>query len=283
MEFKNCSVFNFDGALRGMRNPKNSWHLSDSYYNMIDDYDEGVLDVADNYIKDFDPELPYNDDKYKEYMDAQDKYVNYLIDNGTLRESNNYDYKDVAYIGPKDMRLAKQLIAAGPEHRKFLRQILVCVDITAPLYWWKEFDTYKVATVANSTSTMHKLTSKPITLDCFETGDFVNVTYPKEFQREDLKSDIDDDFVQMCLIPYLEYLRKSYVDMVKENPEDAKIYWKELVRWLPNGWLQTRTWTGNYETLRSMYHQRKNHKLTEWHQFCSFLETLPYAEDFIIN
>lgn len=262
MKFEHAKVFNIEGALRGMRNPKNSWHLSDSYYNIIDDYDEGVLDVADGWIKDFDPDLPYNDDKFKEYMNKQDEFVNYLIDNGTLSESNDYDYKDVAYIGPKDMRLAKQLIAAGPEHRKFLRQIFICVDITAPLYWWKEFDTYKVATVANSTSTMHKLTSKPITLNCFEIDD-----WNKEFDQM-----IPDDF-----IPQLEILRKKYIET-----KDVR-YWKELVRWLPSGWLQTRTWTGNYETLRSMYHQRKNHKLTEWHQFCDFIETLPYAKEFIME
>ena len=132
-----------------------------------------------------------------------------------------------------------------------------------------------MATVANSTSTMHKLTSKPITLDCFEIDDFKNIGYPKKSQRKELKSDIDDDFVQMCLIPYLEYLRQQYLET-----KDVS-YWKELVRWLPEGWLQTRTWTANYETLRSIYNQRRNHKLTEWHTFCDTLLTLPYANEFI--
>ena len=124
----------------------------------------------------------------------------------------------------------------------------------------KEFDTYKVGTTANSTSTMHKLASTPITLNCFETDDFdVSVTDPKE------------------LIDALEKLRVAY------NETKDKRYWKELVRWLPNGWLQTRTVTINYENLRSMYHQREHHKLTEWHSFCDWVKGLPYAEDLIIN
>lgn len=216
MKFEKCEVFNFEGAFRGMRNPKNSWNLSDSdFSNLI--------------------------------------------------------------IGPNDMKLAKNLIAAGPEHRKFLRQIMVCLDIEAPFYWWKEFDTYKVATTADSCSTMHKLTEKPITFDSFEIGDFYNIPYPKEAQEEGIKSYCDDDFVQMCLVPYLEYLRQKYLET-----KDTR-YWKELVRWLPNGYLQKRTWTGNYETLRSMYRQRKNHKLIEWHEFCDFIETLPYAKELIID
>lgn len=274
MEFNNCKVFNIEGALRGMRNPKNSWHLSDSCFGFrnlnIDDSEIRMVaedwTIYDGYERE--------DDKFEEHVIERE---NWLTDNGYLYLNPIQGLAEIAYIGPKDMRLATQLIQAGPEHRKFLRQIMVSMDITAPLYWWKEFDTYKVATVANSTSTMHKLTAKPITLDCFEIGDFENITYPKEFQREDLRSDIDEDFVQMCLIPYLEYLRQRYLET-----KDVK-YWKELVRWLPNGWLQTRTWTGNYETLRSMYHQRKNHKLVEWHEFCDFVETLPYAKELILN
>ena len=176
--------------------------------------------------------------------------------------------------------MARRLISGGTEHRKFLRQIFVSVDITAPLYWWKEFDTYKVGTTANSTSTMHKLASTPITLDCFETDDF---------------EIIDDDMLKVpseggcchelftlnesveLFIQFLENLR------VKYNETKDKRYWKELIRWLPNGWLQTRTVTMNYENLRSMYHQREHHKLSEWHRFCDWVKTLPYAEELIIN
>ena len=130
----------------------------------------------------------------------------------------------------------------------------------------KEFDTYKVGTTANSTSTMHKLASTPITLDCFEIDDY----------------DADAAFIGIAkhpeaLIDFLETLRQKY------NETKDKRYWKELIRWLPNGWLQTRTVTMNYENLRSMYHQREHHKLTEWHAFCDWVKTLPYAEELIIN
>ena len=173
-------------------------------------------------------------------------------------------------IGPNDMGLAKRLIAGGTEHRKFLRQIMVSVDITAPLYWWKEFDTYKVGTTANSTSTMHKLASTPITLECFEIDD-----YNDDFEISDHYH--FSDFVNIELLNTLETLR------VKYNETKDKRYWKELIRWLPNGWLQTRTITMNYENLRSMYHQREHHKLTEWHAFCDWVQELPYAQELIIE
>lgn len=127
---------------------------------------------------------------------------------------------------------------------------------------------------------MHKILSHPIALDCFDTDDFVNITYPKEYQRPELKSDIDEDFVQMCLIPYLEYLRQKAVEL--KGTEEGKVYWKELIRWTPNGWLQTRTWTANYEVLRGIYQWRKDHKLTEWHTICDWIETLPYAKELIM-
>ena len=139
----------------------------------------------------------------------------------------------------------------------------------------KEFDTYKVGTTANSTSTMHKLASTPITLECFEIDDY----------NESIFDDNADPMLQETkvyhhvndLIEFLEYLRQKY------NETKDKRYWKELVRWLPNGWLQTRTVTMNYENLRSMYHQRHTHKLTEWHAFCHWVEDLPYAKELIID
>lgn len=127
----------------------------------------------------------------------------------------------------------------------------------------KEFDTYKVATVANSTSTMHKIASTPITLDCFEISDFW-AAVPNNQSIE-------------MQISFLEELRQKYVET-----KDVK-YWKELIRWLPESWLQTRTWTANYETLRGMYAQRKNHKLTEWHSFCDMIKCLPYAGELITD
>ena len=176
---------------------------------------------------------------------------------------NGYDGKiENTHIGKNDLELAQRLIKAGSEHRKFLRQIMVSVDITAPLYWWKEFDTYKVGTVANSTSTMHKLASTPITLECFETGDFDETAVNFSFEQ---------------LLASLDELRLEYL-----STKDKR-YWKELIRWLPESWLQTRTITMNYENILNMYHHRKNHKLSEWHKFCEWVLTLPYAREFFIS
>ncbi len=234
MKFENTKVMNFDGALRGMRNPKNSWDKSDS---------KSV---------------------YPATIDGQD-------------DLNGCHY----LIGENDMALVQKLIRAGSEHRKFMRQIFVSVDITAPLYWWKEFDTYKVGTVANSTSTMHKLATTPITLDCFEVDDYddsVNIMMNDGFRvsiNEKWNSDIN----------YLEQLRKTY------NETKDKKYWKELIRQLPESWLQTRTVTMSYENLLAICSkgQRRFHKLNEWSgqddntkpNFISWARTLPYAQELI--
>lgn len=156
-------------------------------------------------------------------------------------------------------------------NNKDLKFIKVSVDITAPLYWWKEFDTYKVGTVANSTSTMHKLASTPITMDCFEMDDFDNVFY------KDKGIDISTKMIWEAICWDLEQIRQKY------NETKDKRYWKELIRLLPESWLQTRTVTMNYENLLNMYHQRKNHKLSEWHKFCEWVESLPYAKELIIG
>ena len=193
-------------------------------------------------------------------------------------ELKNYftEYGVNFYIGENDMKLAQTLIKAGNEHRKFMRQIFVSVDITAPLYWWKEFDTYKVGTVANSTSTMHKLATTPITLDCFEIDDYdrnLSLTdNPKDDDGLDNISTFEEDIIYV-----LENIRQKYLET------KDKRYWKELVRWLPESWLQKRTITMNYENVRNMYFQRRNHKLTEWSDsFIKWVESLPYAEDLIM-
>lgn len=219
MRFENTDVWGFKGALRGMRNPKNSWDRSDSVF------------------------------------------------------------EPVLHIGEADMKLATTLIRGGSEHRKFLRQIFVSVNITAPLYWWKEFDTYKVGTTANSTSTMHKLTSQPITLDCFETDDLTDMSLMIPFVGidESLKS-----FTNV-IIDGCEGLRKKCLET------GDKRYWKELIRWLPESWLQTRTVTLTYENLLSIAKQRRNHKLNEWSgkddaskpNMIAWMRTLPYAQEFI--
>ena len=175
-------------------------------------------------------------------------------------------------IGHNDLELAQKLIKAGSEHRKFLRQIFVATDITAPLFFFKEFDTYKVGTVANSTSTMHKLASTPITIDCFEMDDFQDFDLESQDMIFPLKSTWES------LISDLEFCRQKY------NGTKDKRYWKELIRLLPESWLQTRTVTMNYENLFNMYHQRKNHKLTEWSvKFKEWVKSLPYAEELIIG
>ena len=227
MKFENTEVFNFEGALRGMRNPLESWNKGDSWR---------------------------------------------CVDTVCCRCPNENSCKeDYSFsIGKNDMELAQKLIRAGQPHRKFLRQILVSVDITAPLYWWKEFDTYKVGTVANSESTMHRLANTFITLDCFEMDDF------KDFY--DLKNMYTSELIAFWaeLITRLENLRKAYLET------KDKRYWKELIRLLPESWLQKRTVTMNYENILNMIEYRKEHKLTEWSKaFIDWTKSLPYSQEFL--
>jgi len=202
----NCertSVMNIENAIRGARNPMNSWDRMDSGYN-----EEG------------------------EYI-----------------------------LGPNDLGLAKRLRKAGSDHRKYIRQILVSVDITAPIYWWKEYDTYKVATVANSTSTMHKIHSKPFELEDFSHDHMTEGTLA---------------FME-TLVTEMEKIRLRYIENKKK--ED----WYDLIQLLPSSYNQMRTCTLNYETLINIYFARRSHKLEEWHDFCRWIETLPYAKELIIG
>lgn len=180
--------------------------------------------------------------------------------------------KDIVFvIGEDDMRVCKKLINAdskgcGQPNSKFLRMIHVQVAVTAPLYLFKELDTYKIATVTNSTSTMHKLASTPITKDCFEMDDFENM---------DTNGSANCHGCWDLVLFACEGLRQKF------NEFKDKRYWKELIRLLPESWLQTRMFDCNYETLRNIYAWRHNHKLSEWHKFCEWIETLPYAKEFI--
>lgn len=203
LKTEKTSVMNFDNAIRGARNPKNSWDRIDSYYD----------------------------------------------------KQNNI------HIGPNDLKMLTTLCKAGNDHRKFMRQIFVSVDITAPLYWWKEFDTYKVGTTANSTSTMHKIHSKPISLEDFSI-DYMNT------------SDLD---VFNKYINYLEQLRLSYIETKDKNT------WERLIQMLPTNYNQMRTISCSYENLVNMYHARKSHKLQEWRTLCKWISELPYAHELIIN
>ena len=277
MKIEHTNVYNIGNAIRGMRNPLASWQKSDSAFGVAEMYgyeiDEAISDISEKYLdekRETDRELI--EEKYEE---LNDDIMEWLYTNGCSLDLGAGEHAQTyAFIGPNDMDLAKRLIKAGPEHRKFLRQIFVSADITAPLYLWKELDTYKLGTTANSTSTMHKLASKPITLDCFETEDLDDTIFSSEIGWFDGHCAINrKDFI----IATCELLRQKYLET------KDKRYWKELVRWLPNGWLQTRTITFNYEVLRNIYKQRAGHKLTEWEAIRSWIETLPYAKEFICD
>lgn len=202
LELKNSYVMNMENAIRGARNPLNSWDRQDSYY-----------DEAHNYV-----------------------------------------------LGPNDLGLAKRLCQAGTDHRKFIRQIMVSVDITAPLYWWKEYDTYKVGTVANSTSTMHKIHSK-----AFELADFSH-----------------DHMTEASLAQFQSFIEYIESVRIKYNESKDKTYWYDLIQLLPSSYNQMRTCTLNYETLVNIYHARKSHKLDEWHILCDWIRSLPYANELIL-
>ena len=206
IKIEHTDVYGWHNAIRGMRNPLNSWHKSDSGHKPI-------------------------------YIDGNFEGVEYII-------------------GENDLDLMKRLIAAGSDHRKFMRMIAVWADITAPFYWWKEFDTYKVGTVANSCSTMHKIHSEEITLDDFSTEHLT------EYNRN----------ILLQIIRNLNTARKMFID------GKDKADWWQMIQLLPTSYNQKRTVMLNYEVLRNMYHARKNHKLDEWHTFCEWIESLPYSE-----
>lgn len=180
-------------------------------------------------------------------------------------------------IGEKDLDLMKRLIKAdkngsGQPNSKFLRMIHVQVAITAPLFWWKEADQYRVSVTTNSTSTMHKLATAPITKECFEMGDFSDVRFDEEDDCYGMLNEHWDSTIYMC-----ELLRQKF------NETKDKRYWKELIRLLPESWLQTRMFDCNYATLRNIYRWRKNHKLVEWHKFCEWIESLPYSKELLTD
>ena len=201
LKLERISVMNFENAVRGARNPMNSWDRMDSYYD----------------------------------------------------EDGNF------VLGENDLSLAKKLAKAGSDHRKFLRQIFVTMDITAPLYWWKEFDTYKVGTVANSTSTMHKIQAK-------------------EFTREDFSCDRMSEDCLAALDAVIAYLEGERVKFVETKERQ---HWHNMIQLLPSSYNQMRTVTMNYEVLINIYYARRTHKLAEWHTLCDAIMALPYAAELI--
>lgn len=247
IKVENIEVFNFEGALRGMRNPMNSWEKGDSFIC------ESCNTNLDN-------------DRCFSYMNCP-----YYNSSGI----NNY------IIGPNDLTLAQKLIKAGPEHAKFMRQIFVSMDITAPIYFAKEFDTYKVSTVRNSCSTMHKIHSKEFTLDDFSCEHLISeeVKEVKEVKEENNNDHYYYlyDWKESLLntIKNLNFARKLY-SITKD-----KKYWWQMIQLLPSSYNQKFTWTANYAILRNIYFQRKNHRLDEWIHFTEVISSLPYAKELI--
>jgi len=202
IKLEKTSVMNLDNAIRGARNPLNSWSRSDSTYNADGDF----------------------------------------------------------ILGQNDLDLAHRLAVSGSDHRKYLRMVFVSVDITAPLYWWKEYDTYKIGTVANSTSTMHKIHAAP-------------------FSRSDFSCDRMSETALVCLDMVIACLEDARLHF---NETKDKSYWNDMIQLLPSSYNQMRTCTMNYENLINMYYARRNHKLDEWHIFCNWIENLPYAQQLIL-
>ena len=238
IKIENANVYGFEAAIRGMRNPKNSWDKSDSKWEWVEDPSP---------INPNDPGMCF-------------------------------------IIGDNDLKLMKTLCKAGSDHRKFMRFITVTCDITAPLYWWKEYDTYKVGTVANSCSTMHKIADKEFVLDDFSHEHLID----EYWEKGDWESDWLDSL--NTTIKYLNCARKRYLEAkVKPMKEEAKRaenmkkYWWQMIQLLPSSYNQRRTVMLNYEVLRNQYHARKNHKLDCWRQYCEWIETLPYAKELIVG
>ena len=231
LKIENTEVIGWEAAIRGMRNPMNSWEKSDSRFSLLDDC-------------------------------------------GDCTHCNlRFDECNEQQIGPNDLDLMTRLRNAGTDHRKFMRMITVYLDITAPLYWWKEFDTYKVGTVANSCSTMHKIHEKEFTLEDFSCehlyaedeidGMYYSTTAEEEFTSTD---------VLKVVIESLNNYRKMYL-----ATKDKKEWW-QMIQLLPSSYNQRRTVMLNYEVLANIYKSRRNHKLDEWHTFCDWIESLPYSE-----
>lgn len=226
IKIENVEVMGWEHAISGMRNPMNSWEKSDS----------GICKGGDNGIG---------------------------CENCANQEYCTHAFNRSWQLGKADHDLMMRLAAGGPTHAKYRRMIMVYVDITAPLYWWKEFDTYKVGTVANSCSTMHKIAAKEFTLDDFSHEHLIVAGL------NSLKRTIED----------LNSCREGYLDeSIKQNPEWRKEVWWQMIQLLPSSYNQKRTVMLNYEVLAGIYPMRKNHKLDEWVDFCKWIETLPYSE-----
>ena len=237
LKIENTDVVGWEAAIRGMRNPMNSWEKSDSIFVEDGEYH----DICGN-------SGPFN---------------------GTVTDTETF-----FEMGEKDFDLMMRLRNAGTDHRKFMRTIAVYADITAPLYWWKEFDTYKVGTVANSCSTMHKIHDKEFTLEDFSHEHLDGVSRDMFIQNDRDQPYFFCSFEDMLYIQ-VEALNKAR-NLYLETKD--KKYWWQMIQLLPSSYNQKRTVMLNYEVLANMYKSRKNHKLDEWHVLCNWIESLPYSE-----
>lgn len=243
LKIENCEVTGWEAAIRGMRNPKNSWGKSDS------DYCEILGELT-------------NENMCYRCAGCKNEFTS---------------RPNCVVIGPNDHDLMMRLRNAGTDHRKFMRMIIVYVDIIAPLYWWKEFDTYKVGTVVNSCSTMHKITDKEFTFEDFSCEHLIGskkewVNKEEMYRDENFEEfwtsyDILDQTIRV-----LNFYRHKYLET-----KDKK-YWWQIIQLLPSSYNQKRTVMLNYEVLANMYKSRRNHKLDEWHSLCEWMEKLPYSE-----
>ena len=258
IELTNIRVFNFEGAIRGMRQPFKSTQKSDSIFGMASD--EYYYDILYDWIAD-----TFFIDSPEEFKSVWSYY-----DQGIL--NNDEDVTQYALLGPADLDLAQRLVKAGSSHNKFLRQILVSFDINAPLYWWKEMDTYKVGTVANSESTMHTIMKRE-----FQPSDF---SFDGSFyHKNELLVQTGMTVLQQQIF-LLNTLRKHWLE--EENADRKKKIWKTIIQMLPSSYMQKRTWTGDYAILRAQNEQREGHRLTEWtDDYLRPLHALPYAENLI--
>ena len=228
IKIENIDTYGWEAAIRGMRNPMNSWDKSDSYENYTTSFEDG-----------FEVRSPY--------------------------------YR----VGAADVALMKSLVKAGTDHRKFLRMINVTMDITAPLYWWKEFDTYKVGTVRNSCSTMHKIAAKKFELDDFSHEHL----FDDEENMAIFKSSLCRTIADLNTARELYFKTKDRPMKSEQSRQELmKKYWYQMIQLLPSSYNQRATVQLNYEVLRNMYHARKDHKLDEWREFCKILQELPYSD-----
>ena len=247
IKIEKTETFGWEAAIRGMRNPMNSWDKSDSY--------DGCLD----------------EDMFKIFQDNGDIPKDAVYQEDFIKNGNTF------VIGENDLALMKKLAKAGTDHRKFLRMITVYCDITAPLYWWKEFDTYKVGTVANSCSTMHKIHAKRFHVDDF-SHDFIwagvdhKEIVTQLVNTEDNPVFLSDDEILIYTVSMLNELRELYL-----KTKDKR-YWYKMIQLLPSSYNQKRTVMTNYEVLANIYPSRKNHKLLDWHDFCTWILGLPYSK-----